>query len=161
MWTHSKTAVSRVVPALCPVCETLSLQGCTCLWHKLIHSHHPLEVLVLQGLLLGPMERRPISATDLLQHGLTHSHNPFRNRPWPHPWLQALQGCSCSVLGLSMATFFEALQHNLVHSHWCYKVHLLQHASSPTTDASKCIFSCMDLSLGHNPFRGTPAPTQT
>lgn len=68
-------------------------------------------------------------------------------------------GVFLSVMGLSMDTFFEVLQHNLLHSHWCYKEHLLQHGSSTTTDDSKCTFStssCMDLSFGHNPFRGTP-----
>lgn len=84
----------------------------------------PWRCLILQGILQGPVH----SEIDLLQHGPTHSHSPFRNRPeivptWPHPWLQALQGCSCSVMGLSMATFFEVLQHNLMHSHWCCRVH--------------------------------------
>lgn len=134
----------------------------------------PWRFLFPQGL---PQGSKP-SETDLLQHGLIHSHNPFRNRPapaWPYPQpqsfqkqtctnmasplVQALRGCSCSLMGLSNATFFEVLQHNLLHSHWCYKVHPLQHGSSTTTDASKCIFSCMDLSLDHNPFRGTPAAT--
>lgn len=121
----------------------------------------PWGCLILQGLLQEPVP----SEIDLLQHGLTHSHSPFRNRPeivptWPHPWLQALQGCSCSVMGLSIATFFEVLQHNLVHSHWSYRVHLLQQGSSTATDASKCAFSCMDLSLGQNSFRGASAVMQ-
>lgn len=154
MWTYSNIAI----PAPCLVCETLSLQGCSCLWNRLIRSHHPLEVPVPSG----PPPWTVPSEADLLQHGLTHSHSPSQNRPaptWPHPWMQALQGCSCSVVRLSMDTFFEVLQHNLVHSHWCYNEHLLQHGSSTTTGDSKCTFytsSCMDLSLGHNPFRGTP-----
>ena len=66
----------------------------------------------------------------LLQCGLTHSHSPFRSKPAPtrpYPWLQTLQGCTCSVVVLSMATHFEVLQHDLMHSHGCFKVYLLQH----------------------------------
>ncbi|KAK4820156.1 hypothetical protein QYF61_020531 [Mycteria americana] len=60
------------------------------------------------------------SEIDLLQRGLTHSHSPFTSKPtptWPYPWLQSLQGCTCSVVGLSMATRFEVLQHDLMHTH--------------------------------------------
>lgn len=99
------------------VCETQSLQGCTCC--GIDSSTATFEVhLFQQGLLQGPMP----SEIGLLQHGLTHSHSPFRSKPvptWPHRWLQSLQGCSCSVVGLSMATRFEVLQHDLMHSHWC------------------------------------------
>ncbi|KAK4806164.1 hypothetical protein QYF61_001087 [Mycteria americana] len=52
-------------------------------------------------------------------------HNAFRDRPaptCPHPRLQSLQGCTCSVLGLSMATRFEVLQHDLMHSHRCFEI---------------------------------------
>lgn len=46
---------------------------------------------------------------------------------WPNPWLQFLQGCTCSVMGLSTAPDFEVLQHDLTHCHRYFKAYLLQH----------------------------------
>ncbi|KAK4822100.1 LOW QUALITY PROTEIN: hypothetical protein QYF61_009800 [Mycteria americana] len=37
------------------------------------------------------------------------------------------EGSTCSVVGLSMATHFEVLHHDLTHSHAHFKVYLLQH----------------------------------
>ena len=71
---------------------------------------------------------------DLLQCGLTHSHSPFRSKSapvWPYPWPQSRQGCTCSVVGLSVTTHFEELQHDLMH----------YHVLSTTTDASS-VWSC-------------------
>ncbi|KAK4823254.1 hypothetical protein QYF61_000221 [Mycteria americana] len=42
-------------------------------------------------------------------------------------FLQENAGSICSVMGLSVATRFEVLQHGLMHSHRCFKVYLLQH----------------------------------
>ena len=99
----------RVEPYLC---ATVFSGVYLLLWHGLVHIHSCFEV-------------------HLLQRGLTHSHSPFRSVPtptWPYPWLQSLQGCIiCSAVGLSMATCFEVLQHDLMHSHCRFKVYLLQY----------------------------------
>lgn len=77
------------------------------------------------------------SEIQLLQHGLTHSHNSAAQVP----------GCTCSVELLSMVTHFEVLQHDLmnsgvmhrhfkvyqlqhgfIHSHRCFEIYLLHHA---------------------------------
>ena len=116
----------------------------------------------------------------LLQCGLTHSYLPFRSKcapTWPYPWLQSLQGCTCSVVGLSMATRFEMLQHDLMHSHRCFEVYLLQRGLilglqslqrytfcgtdiTMATDALRCTFADMDL-LTATDASGCPAPAWT
>lgn len=72
-------------------------------------------------------------------------YNAFRDVPapvGPYPQPQFLQECTCSnmalpmaaprvecsVTGLSITTHFEVLQHDHMHSHGCFEVHLVQHA---------------------------------
>lgn len=66
--------------------ETQSLQRCTCLWRRLIHSYHPLEVPVPKGPSPG-----------------THA---FRDRPppaWPYPQPQYFQKQTCSNMASPLA----------------------------------------------------------
>lgn len=65
-----------------------------------------------------PKDPSPLGV-DLFQCGLTHGP-------------QSLQGCTCCVVDLPMAT-----------------------------DTSRCTFSHVDLPLGHSPFRGIPAVAWT
>lgn len=104
------------------------------------------------GLAHGPqhLQRHTCSCMDL-------SHSPLSCDPAPThpcPWLEFLCRCSQCILGLFMVTRFEVLQHDLMHSHWCFKVNLLHHGDfSTATDALWCGFFCfsMDLSLGYGP----------
>lgn len=162
MWIYSKTEVPQGVPASrgalsvrlslsrgVPACG-IDLSTATIPWRCTCSSRAFSRGQCFQRQTCSSMAlptATVLSEADLFQHGLPLAAVPLR--------------CSCSVVGLSMATRFEVLQHDLMRSHWCYKVHLLQHGSSTTTDVSKCTFSCRALSLGHKPFRGTPAATQT
>lgn len=80
------------------------------LHHRLTCSHSRFEVHLFQ--------RGPFPWTTML------SEIPAPS--WPHPWLQSLSVCICSVVGLSMATLLKVLQHDFMQSHWCSKVYQLQ-----------------------------------
>lgn len=49
------------------------------------------------------------------------------------PQLESIQVCAYSVMGSSIATNFDVLQHVLMHSHGCFKVYILQHFPSKGT----------------------------
>jgi len=68
---------------------------------KLIHSRSHFEMHLFSiAFFMGPNALRAMMAP-----------------AWPYPWLHSLHGCTCSIKGLSMATCFEVLQHDLMHSH--------------------------------------------
>lgn len=84
-------------------------------------------------------------------------HSAFRDIPAPNvalPMAALPQECTCSVMNLSVATHFKVLQHDLMHS---ITVYLLQHVLTRRHRRFWCTFSSLDLPLGHNSFRGTPA----
>lgn len=92
------------------------------------------------------------SETQLLQHGIVHSHIPFGSGPaptWPYPclhpsvcanpWPRSFR-CSSTASCTAMDVQGEPAAAR----------------TYPTApDALRCPFSSMDLSLGHNPFGGT------
>jgi len=105
----------------------------------------------------------------LLQRGLTHSRSPSGSKPaptWTYSWLQSLQECTGSVVGLSMATCFEVLRRDLMHSQWCFKMYLLQHGLIHSHRCCKKYllqrgFICRPQSLQRNTCCSTDITTAT
>lgn len=87
---------------------------------------------------LSALRNRPAPARPHPQPLSPHKAN-LPNMALPPAAVPA--GCSCSAVGLSMATRSEELQHGLANSHRCVRVCLLQHGPV----------------LGPGAFRGAPA----
>ncbi|KAK4829277.1 LOW QUALITY PROTEIN: hypothetical protein QYF61_002669 [Mycteria americana] len=97
------------------------------LWHRLIHSHSRFEVHLFQrGLLHGLqcLQRYICSRVALPE---PQSFQKYNCTNMALSMAAVPPGVYLFCQGLSMATRFEVVQHDLMHSHWCSKVYLLQH----------------------------------
>lgn len=72
------------------------------------------------------------------------------------PELEPLQGCTCSVMGLSIPTLSDVLQHVLMHSYRCSKVYVLQHRHPLGPQSlQRYTFCGTDIAMGTDALRGT------
>lgn len=122
-----RSHIIQYIPINLPTAFTLPLLqlGLTHILQCLRDIPAPSRAPVSPGITCCSMDlsTAPVHLRCTFSSMVSMGHNAFRNAPtptWLYPWLQSLQGSTCSVVVLSMATHFEVLQHDHMHSHRCF-----------------------------------------